>query len=75
MVESTQDPIDKLRDEIDKEFQTKIVALQKEAKKLNYKGKDDAKQEFTVDLVLKLCTRNTNIAADYFSEIRSEIES
>ena len=74
MVESTEQVTDKLRDEIDKELQTKILALQKESKKLKNMSKD-VKQELSVDLILKLCTRNTNINADYLQEIRSDVES
>lgn len=65
MVESTVEVTDALREEIDKELQTKILALQKESKKLKNLNKDGVKQELTVDLVLKLCTRNTNITVDY----------
>ena len=57
MVESTETVTDALREEIDKELQTKILALQKESKKLKNINKDGMKQELTVDLVFKLCTR------------------
>ena len=65
MVESTEAVTDALREEIDKELQTKILALQKESKKLKNLNKDGVQQALTVDLVLKLCTRNTNITVDY----------
>ena len=68
MVETTEAATDKLRDEIDKELQNKIVQLQKDMKKLN-KVEKDVKQELTVDLVMKLCTRRT----DHLQELRSEI--
>ena len=40
MVESTEAVTDALREEIDKELQTKILALQKESKKLKNLNKD-----------------------------------
>ena len=61
MVEESKNEIDPLRDEIDKELQTKIVKLQKEMKKMQLVDRTKS-QELTQELVMKMSTRTVNTA-------------
>ena len=61
MVEEAKNEIDPLRDEIDKELQTKIVKLQKEMKKMQLVDRTKS-QELTQELVMKMSTRTVNTA-------------
>ena len=61
MVEEAKNEIDPLRDEIDKELQTKIVKLQKEMKKMQLVDRTKT-QELTQELVMKMSTRTVSAA-------------
>ena len=61
MVEEAKNEIDPLRDEIDKELQTKIVKLQKEMKKMQLVDRTKS-QELTKELVMKMSTRTVSSA-------------
>ena len=61
MVEESKNEIDPLRDEIDKELQTKIVKLQKEMKKMQLVDRTKT-QELTQELVMKMSTRTVSAA-------------
>ena len=72
MVEKKND-IDPLRDEIDRELQTKIVKLQKEMKKMQLVDKTKT-QELTQELVLKMSTRSVTSALQDLRDIRDEFD-
>ena len=73
MVEEAKNEIDPLRDEIDKELQTKIVKLQKEMKKMQLVDRTKS-QELTQELVMKMSTRTVNTALQDLRDIRDEFD-
>ena len=73
MVEEAKNEIDPLRDEIDKELQTKIVKLQKEMKKMQLVDRTKT-QELTQELVMKMSTRTVSAALQDLRDIRDEFD-
>ena len=73
MVEEAKNEIDPLRDEIDKELQTKIVKLQKEMKKMQLVDRTKS-QELTQELVMKMSTRTVSAALQDLRDIRDEFD-
>jgi hypothetical protein len=72
-VEEAKNEIDPLRDEIDKELQTKIVKLQKEMKKMQLVDRTKT-QELTQELVMKMSTRTVSAALQDLRDIRDEFD-